>query len=509
MTRPFTIDRAMRDKNLLGAALGDIATWATWLTILKAAFGEKLTSEEIITFAAVAGNRDPPKRRVRELWCLIGRRGGKSRIAAALAVYFACFVKHRLAAGEHGMALVLAASEQQARVVFGYAKAFLTASPVLRQEIDAITRGEIRLKNGITIAIHANGFRTVRGRTLIAAIFDEVAFWRDDTSATPDAETYTAVLPALLTTGGPLIGISSPYRKTGLLHAKHRRYFGVSDDDVLVVQGASRTFNPSLSDAAIAAQREADPTAASSEWDALFRDDISTFIDDKLIEAAIDHGRPLELPPSRAHAYKAFVDPSGLAVGGDAYTLAIAHKQDGRFVIDAVRSRSGPADPGEVTREYAALCDEYQIGAVVGDAYAREWVESAWHQGGLVYVRSELTASELYLEALPLFSRGLVSLPDHSALLRELRLLERAPTRMGKDQVTHPRSCHDDLANVVCGVLRNLSEAMGYNLDSMGFDDTNLPPPRQWQHTPQRPSDEVLRYQAYCRSFAPNGGWGL
>jgi phage terminase large subunit-like protein len=92
---------------------------------------------------------------------LIGRRGGKSRIAAALAVYFACFVPNRLARGEHGMVLVLAASQEQAKVVFNYAKAFLTESLVLRQEIAAITRHEIRLKNGITIAVHANSFRSV------------------------------------------------------------------------------------------------------------------------------------------------------------------------------------------------------------------------------------------------------------------------------------------------------------------------------------------------------------
>ncbi len=70
-----------------------------------------------------------------------------------------------------------------------------------------MTRHEITLNNGVTIAVHANSFRSVRGRTLCACIFDEVAFWRDETTAMPDTETYTAVLPALLTTNGMLIGI--------------------------------------------------------------------------------------------------------------------------------------------------------------------------------------------------------------------------------------------------------------------------------------------------------------
>ena len=81
------------------------------------------------------------------------------------------------------MVLVLSASRDQSRVVFDYAKAFLLKSPVLRQEIKSITRNEIRLRNGITIAIHSNSFGTVRGVTLCAVVFDEVAQWRSEESA--------------------------------------------------------------------------------------------------------------------------------------------------------------------------------------------------------------------------------------------------------------------------------------------------------------------------------------
>src|SRR5262249_62018611 len=68
--------------------------------------------------------------------------------------------------------------------------------------------------------------------------------------------------------------VSTPYRKLGLLHQKWRGHFGGDGGDVLVVQGASKAVNPSLSDRTLAAQRAADPTAAGAEWDALFRSDI-------------------------------------------------------------------------------------------------------------------------------------------------------------------------------------------------------------------------------------------
>jgi hypothetical protein len=240
MTDSFTIDRALTDSALLGAALGDIKTWQTWRVILKAAFGTTLNREEARAFASVAGSRAPPTKRVRELWAIVGRRGGKSRMAAALAVYIACFQQHRLAKGEVGMVLCLAASQDQAKIVFRYVLAFLESSPILQQEVVNVTRSEITLRNGIVISVHSNSFRTIRGRTLIACIFDEIAYWRDEASAMPDVETYRAILPSLATTNGMLIGISTPYRKLGLLHAKFRDHFAVEGDEVLVVKGGTK-----------------------------------------------------------------------------------------------------------------------------------------------------------------------------------------------------------------------------------------------------------------------------
>jgi hypothetical protein len=460
---PIGIDKVLTDTRLLGAALGDIATWSTWIVALKAAFALPLDDNERATFKSIAGDRALPSKRVRELWCVAGRRSGKSRMAAALAIFFALFVLHKLARGEKGLVLVLAMTVDQAKVVFDYVVGFLRASDALSKEIETITRSEIRLKNGITIAVHPNSFRSVRGRTLCACIFDEV---RDDTTATPDAETYTAVLPALLTTKGMLIGISSPYRRMGLLHAKHKRHYGVDSDDTLVVQGSTLTFNRTIDSTAIDAQQEADPAAARSEWNAEFRDDIAGFLDDALIEQAIDRDRPLELPPRDGYSFKAYCDASGGAIGGDAYTFAIAHcEDDDRHVIDLVRGRAGPFDPETLTKEYAELCKEYRIDSVMGDKYGKEWVSSAWRKAGIAYTPSEITASDTYLEALPLWTRGAVRIPDHPTLVRELRLLERTPTRMGKDQVTHPRGVHDDYANVVFGALYTGRNRYKYDSD--------------------------------------------
>ena len=332
----ITIDVALTDARLLGAALGDPTSWSTWMAVLKAAFAIEVTADELELFHAVAGQRKLPKRRVRELWCLVGRRGGKSRVAAMVACFIAIFVKHKLAPGELGTVLILAASTDQAQVVLGYVKSFLSESPVLRKEIEAITATEVRLRNKIAISVRANSFRTTRGRTLVACVFDECSFWRDDTSASPDSETYSAILPSLATVNGLLVSISSAYRRAGLMYSKHRDFFGVDSDDTLVVSGTSRQFNPTLDAAVIAAQRAADPVAARSEWDSEFRADLATFIDDELIERAVDYGRPIELPPRDGIFYKCFIDASGGAGGtGDRHDQ---HRSQGRR---AIRRRSG------------------------------------------------------------------------------------------------------------------------------------------------------------------------
>ena len=72
-------------------------------------------------------------------------------------------------------------------------------------------------------------------------------------------------------------------------------------------------------------------------------------------------------------------------------------------------------------------------------------------------------------EAAPLFARGLVRLPNHPKLLRELRLLEKRPHRSGKDTVDHGRNGNDDHSNSVCGVLRMLSANKGYDPCSESF----------------------------------------
>ena len=181
----------------------------------------------------------------------------------------------------------------------------------------------------------------------------------------------------------------------------------------------------------------ADPVGRGAEWNAFFRSDISSLLDDAAIDAAVDVDRPLELSPRDGVSYTAFVDASSGVSGGDHYTLAIGHKDGERYVADVVTGFAPPFDPSVVTAKLAEVVKAYRISKISGDYYSAGWVESAWNGlDGLKYIRSEKPKSTLFLEALPLFARQLVNLPDHPKLVRELRLLERSTTRAGRTRST-------------------------------------------------------------------------
>lgn len=139
--RPLVSMRlALEDPDLLGLALPGL-TWQAWRVLLIASRGEELDIYERKIFSRLTGRAREPLEAVEELVCLIGRRGGKSRAAAALAVYLACFVDYSsvLAAGERGVILCLAQNQVQARVVLSYAAGIIHSVPLLNDLVASET----------------------------------------------------------------------------------------------------------------------------------------------------------------------------------------------------------------------------------------------------------------------------------------------------------------------------------------------------------------------------------
>ena len=324
MTPRITLRRALGDANLLGTVLAG-ESWLAWRTLLLAAMGETLNSEERKLFAQLTGRELEPGQPVEEFVGVVGRRGGKSRAISVLATYIAGLCGHpSLVRGERGVLLIIAPDQRQADISLDYVAANFEASPILRQLIDHRAQRSLRLNNGVDIEVRASDFRRLRGSTYIGVIADEAAFWfSEEFSANADSEILNAVRPGLATTSGSMFIISSPYARRGELWSLYNKHFGAMGDPlILVAQAASRVMNPSLPQSVVDRAVERDAASAEAEYLAQFRRDIESFVSVDAVRACVARGI-FERAPQPSLSYFAFVDPSGGS--SDSMTLAIGH----------------------------------------------------------------------------------------------------------------------------------------------------------------------------------------
>lgn len=289
----------------------------------------------------------------------------------------------------------------------------------------------------------------MRSRLILLTVLDEVAFWRDENSAKPDEELYEAITPALATLDRMIVGISSPYRKGGVLYNKFKRHFG-QDGDVLVIQAATRQLNPTIDQSIIDRAMAEDPAAARAEWMGKFRDDIAGWLLIEVIESAVDHGVTTR-PPHPALTYRSFTDVS--SGRGDGFTCAIAHDFQGIAVLDCVVEIPPPFNPMDAIARVAAVLREYRITETEGDAYAAGFNSEAFAACGITYRASARDRSAIYTDVLPLFTSGRVRLIDNRKMINQFAGLGRRTSSSSRDRIDHGPGGHDDISNAAAGAL--------------------------------------------------------
>ena len=242
----MTIIDAMSDPQLFGPWFKG-ESWGNWRVFLKVLFSIDLAGKELETFKQFTGRQAIPGE-VNEAWLIVGRRGGKSLIAALVAVFLACFKDYQkyLAPGERLTISVIAADRRQSRTVMRYVVGFLESVPMLADLVERKTQETVDLTNMVTIEVHTTSYRSVRGYTLGAAICDEIAFWRSEDSASPDKEIITALRPGMASIpGSMLLCLSSPYSRRGELFKTYQRHYG-KDSPTLVWKAESRAMNATI-----------------------------------------------------------------------------------------------------------------------------------------------------------------------------------------------------------------------------------------------------------------------
>lgn len=450
----MNIVQALDDPAVFRGVIRDHASWAPWRAFLKVLFALPMSDDEAALFRACTGRATLPEAAFAAAYLVIGRRGGKSFVLALIAVFLACFQDYRpfLALGERATIVIVAADRRQARVIFRYIVGIMSSVPTLRALIEGETAEELRLTAPVNIEVMTASSRTIRGYAVPVALLDEAAWWSVEGSADADVDIIAALRPAMKQfPDAMMLGASSPYSRRGALWEAYRKHHGQDDSRTLVWQAPTRTMNPTIPQAEIDAEYEADPARAAAEYGAEFRTDIESFVSREVVEAAVQPGRH-ELPPVSSNRYIAFVDPSGGSA--DAMTLAIAHAdKDGRAILDAVRVRRPPFSPEAVVAEFADTLKLYRVAKVTGDRYGGEFPRELFRKAGITYDLSDRPKSDIYRDTLPILNSGKAELLDIPRLTAELIGLERRTARGGKDSVDHAPGAHDDVANSVCGAL--------------------------------------------------------
>ena len=143
--------------------------------------------------------------------------------------------------------------------------------------------------------------------------------------------------------------------------------------------------------------------------------------------------------------YVAAIDTSGGR--SDAAAVAVAHWEDERVVVDAVRRHPSPHDPAVVAEAIAKFLATYGLNSAESDQYAAGFSRSVYAAAGVTLIDAPGTRSDAYLHLLPLLTQGKVELPPDPVLRVELLTLQRRTRPGGRDVVDHRVGSHDDVSN--------------------------------------------------------------
>ena len=454
----YDIIWACQSDQIFGPWFKGKPSWQPWLTFLRHFFGLMTSPRELEEIRLRTGRMPGKRHSYTEAWLVVGRRGGKSFILAVIAVYLTFFVdwKKHLAPGEFGTIVIVAQDRKQARVILRYIKGLVNGIKFFKQEKMRETQWLLEFpKQRLAIEIFTTSFRATRGYTIVAALLDEVAFWRSEETLKPDEEIINAIRPGMATMpGAVLLAASSPYAKRGVLYRHYNDYFGKDEQDLVIWHADTKTMNPAISQAFLDRQYERDPLKAAAEYGAQFRADIEDFIPEEIVDALIQKG-VFERPYSYANTYIAFADPSGGS--HDSFTVAIGHAEDGDRVLDVLKEWRAPFQPEEVVKECSDTLKTYKVSRVKGDHYAGNWPKERFRKNGIVYESCEQRKSDLYRDSLPLLNTGVVQLLDNVKMKTQICSLERKQSRGGKFTIDHPPGGQDDLANAVLGLFATMT----------------------------------------------------
>lgn len=452
------------------------------------------------------------------LVAVCGARGGKSYVLGSLRLLHLALTVPltTLAPGELAVALIVAPDMRLAHQVLRYALGAAEAVPEIKAMITA-NRADgftLRRPDGRTVSIEClpatRGGSAVRGRSLVGALLDESAFFRDEGYQINDAELYRAVAPRVLR-GGQVIVASTPWAEAGLLFDFYRRNFGTPTDAICAHAPTLLLRDDEHTRLYVQRERARDPANASREFDAEFMPSgTGTFFDSRAIKGSTDEA--LVLPVKRDPNWYVSIG-ADFGFRSDSSALVVVQRSPDLFivsdVVELIPGRDKPLVPGEVVRDFAGVVQRYQADYIVADGHYRESIAEHLNAYSLALNDAPdgaLGKSETHQVVRALLHEGKLRLPNHDRLLRQLHELVSKPTPGGGISITSPRwrtGGHGDLVSALVLAV--------WDAARKGAPDRPQPvlgprehAARQWQ---DRIAATLNRPEDTADGFGPGRGW--
>lgn len=384
-----------------------------------------------------------------------GRRAGKSTHAIRWSLDQALTRNWKIDSGDVGIIAFISARRWQAEdriTTFGkYLDTILPEKDIIKRTTQRI---DFRTPWGVcSVRAFAATLGDVVGGTIIAAVLDEVARWIDDRGRNPATEVIASLKPSLLSTGGSLIMISSPW-STDDAHAKA---FARGDTDgQIAIHAPTWVAAPELYTREDCELLEPDEIIFKREYEAIpMASDGIHWLPGLLLDAAVGAPLVMPLPPG-------YYDlPAPVFAGGDMAFLrdaaaVVACSQNALRIGLAGAKDWSPTDqplkPTVVMKEAMAFLKKVGAESVMTDSHARAHLLEATAAAGLGYQwRPENGAHWLAARRLLLTDRlafpALPHDPSTARLLRQLRRVKVVPDG-ARLRAEHDREhgSHGDLA---------------------------------------------------------------
>jgi len=401
----------------------------------------------------------PPRARdvVEFVW---GARGGKTLWSALRMLHLALTVPvTKLAPGEFGFVFVIAPKLDLATQALDYIKgAIVQCEELLARSQLLADRVVITRSTGHRVAIQtvaaSRGGTGQRGKSLLGALLDETAFFRDETTgAVNDVAIFRAIAPRVIE-GGQVVVQSTPWARSGLLYDLWQENWGRPVGALVAHAPTALLRSDAKILAYVARERARDPENARIEFDAEFGSSAGgAFFSEDEVELLFSESAPTAIAPG--DTVSAAVD---LGFVRNAATLCVLSGRGDASVVllqEHLPSAGKPLVPSEVCRDFAKSLLEAGCSMAVADAHYRETLREHTDQVGVSLYES-CGPAERFLALRTALRAGQVRMhPEHplaGRLRQQLRSIHARHTTGGQLAIHLPGGLdgsHGDLADVL------------------------------------------------------------